>query len=327
LTIPYESDLGDLEELDVHASLAEVVTWRGRTALHLNGLALVRGLEVSDATIEVAICAEEACYPGVSFRVWDVLNFELAYAVPHCSGVWDAIQYDPVFHGSNTWQLYHGERYQKAAIVPTGQWFHLHIDVQGELAAISVDGQPPLEVPGLAHSPAAGRVGLWTYLPAYFSNLRVSPCEGMPEASSESPQPAPDAWTEWFVDGYGRVQCEPSGVLNLNRYLPASLGEVLLTRRFEMSTEAEVEVAFGFSDELALAVDGAEMFTGANTFKGFGSYEERGYAHLGAHSVRLRLGPGIHQLSALLKVTEGFGWGLIVALRGEGIQLLPADSG
>jgi hypothetical protein len=211
--------------------------------------------------------------------------------------------------------------------VPTGQWFHLRIDVQGERAAISVDGQPALVVPGLAHPTAEGRVGLWTYLPAYFSNLRVSPCQRMPEAGSEPPQPAPGTWTEWFVDGFGRVQCEPSGVLNLNRYLPPSLGEVLLTRRLVMATDAEVDVAFGFSDELSLALDGEVLFTGANTFKGFGSYEERGYAHLGPLSVRLRLEPGVHQLTARLKVTEGFGWGLIVALRGEGIQLQPADSG
>jgi hypothetical protein len=323
----YETDLTDLEELDLRASLAEAVTWRGRRALQLNGLVLVRGLKVSDATIEVDICTEEACYPGVSFRVGDVLNFELAYAVPHCSGVWDAIQYDPVLHGSNTWQLYHGEWYQKAATVPTGEWFHLRIDVQGERAAISVDGQPALVVPGLAHPAAAGRVGIWTYLPAYFSNLRVSPCQRMPEAGSKSPQPAPDTLTEWFVDGFGRVQCEPGGVLNLNRYMPPSLGEALLTRRLAMATAGEVELAFGFSDELALAVDGEELFTGANTFKGFGSYEERGYAHLGAQSVRLRLEPGIHQLTARLKVTEGFGWGMILALRGEGIQFLRALGG
>jgi hypothetical protein len=320
----YESDLTDLEELDVQASVAEIVTWRGRRALKLNGLALVRGLEAADATIEVDICAEEAAYPGIAFRVADVLNFELAYAVPHCSGIWDALQYDPVFHGSNTWQLYHGEAYQKAGTVPTGEWFHLRVDVVGHGAAISVNGQPALAVPQLAHAGASGRLGLWTYRPAYFSGLRVSACQELPGAHVEPPRLAADVISEWFLDGFGRVACEPSGVLNLNHYLPAALGEVRLTRRFETQSEGEVELAFGFSDELSLALDGEAVFTGTNTFKGFGSYEERGYAHLGAHSVRLRIEPGVHQLSAALKVSEGFGWGWIVALRGEGIQLLPA---
>jgi hypothetical protein len=113
-------------------------------------------------------------------------------------------------------------------------------------------------------------------------------------------------------------------VLNLNRHLPASLGKVLLRRHFELPAPADVELAFGFSDELSLSVDGQELFTGANTFQGFGNYAERGYVDLNANTVRLRLGPGKHQLSVAVKVTEPFGWGLIMALRGEGIQLLPA---
>jgi hypothetical protein len=162
MATPYESALTDLEELDVRASPAEVVTWRGRGALKLNGLALLRGLEVSEATIEVDICAEESAYPGIAFRVADVVNFQLAYAVPHCSGVWDALQYDPVFRGSNTWQLYHGEAYQGAATVPMGEWFHLRVDVRGNQAAISVNDQLALAVPQLAHAGAPGQLGVWT---------------------------------------------------------------------------------------------------------------------------------------------------------------------
>jgi hypothetical protein len=69
------------------------------------------------------------------------------------------------------------------------------------------------------------------------------------------------------------------------------------------------------------------VFAGTNTFKGFGSHAERGYVDLCAHTVRMHLDPGTHQLSATLKVTEGFGWGLILALRGQGIQLLQGVAG
>jgi hypothetical protein len=321
-----EIDLADLEQLDLHASEAEAVEWRGRRALRLNGVAWVRGVELADATIEVDICAEEPAYPGIAFRGADGLNFELAYAVPHCSSLWDALQYDPVFHGSNTWQLYNGEGYQMAATVPTGQWFHLQVDVQGQRAAVSVNGQPPLVVPQLAHEPTSGRVGIWTYQPAYFSNLRLLPPQPMPDSGSGLVLP-PGTLMEWFVDGFGRVECEPSGVLNLSRRLPASLGQVTLRRRFELPAAAEVELAFGFSDELSLELDSEAGFTGTHTFKGFDSYQERGYVDLNAHTVHLPLEPGLHQLSATLKVTEPFGWGMILALRGEGIQLLPAFNG
>ena len=134
-------------DLDIHATQAEVVTWQGRQVLRLeDGLALVPDHRLMNASIEVLVGADGPAYPGVAFRLADVLNFELAYAVPHVSGEWDALQYDPVFHGSNTWQVYHGPSYQRAARVPTGRWFRLKVDFCGDRAAVSVAGQPPLVV-------------------------------------------------------------------------------------------------------------------------------------------------------------------------------------
>lgn len=116
MTTLYEKPLIDLSDLEIRAEQAEVVTWQGREALRLeNGLALVPGHRIADGSIEVLIGADGPAYPGIAFRAADVLNFELAYAVPHVSGQWDALQYDPVFHGSNTWQVYHGPSYQRAA--------------------------------------------------------------------------------------------------------------------------------------------------------------------------------------------------------------------
>jgi len=119
-----EDTLTSLYDLEVHAAQAELVTWGGREVLRLeNGLALAPGDRVKDASIEVLIGTDGPAYPGVSFRVADAQNFELAYAVPHASGGWDTLQYDPVFHGLNSWQLYHGPGYQREAQVPTGRWF------------------------------------------------------------------------------------------------------------------------------------------------------------------------------------------------------------
>jgi hypothetical protein len=200
----------------------------------------------------------------------------------------------------------------------------VRLDVHGDRAAISVDGQPPLVVPQLAHSVPVGSVGLWTYLPAYFSNLRIS-SRAQPLQDCPDPGNASDVVSEWFIQGLGWLKCEPSGVLNLNRQVPTTLEQVHLQRRFELTSRHPVELHFGFSDELVLAVDGLEVFAGTNSFKGFGGYEERGYAHLGAHSLSLMLHPGLHTLDASLKVTEAFGWGIILALRGSGVRTLPAE--
>ena len=161
MTLLYEDDLTEVGTLSVHASEAKAVEWNGRSALKLvDGLALVPGLEARDVSIEVSIGAEGPAYPGVAFRAADVSNLELVYAVPHVSGLWDALQYDPVFHGSNTWQLYHGTSYQKEAVVPTGEWFRLRVDARGDRAAITVGEQPPLIVGRLARGRRAGLAGL-----------------------------------------------------------------------------------------------------------------------------------------------------------------------
>jgi hypothetical protein len=323
-----EDPLTNLLDLEIHAAQTEVVTWQGREALRLeNGLALVPGHRAMDASIEVLIGADGPAYPGIAFRVADVLNFELAYAVPHVSDQWDALQYDPVFHGSNTWQVYHGPSYQRATQVPTGRWFRLKVDFHGARAAVSVDGQPPLVVERLAHPTAAGLLGLWTYRPAYFCDLRVSTCDGLDIPCGEMPSAAEGTVEAWFVEDYGVVTCEPNGVTNLNRYLPTSLDEVRLTRRFETPEGGAVAFEFGFSDALSLDLDGQVLFSGENTFKGFEDRAARGYAELGTQSLQQDLSPGPHCLAATLRASEPFGWGLALAVHGEGLHWLSAELG
>ncbi|MFB0535595.1 MAG: hypothetical protein ACETWR_11495 [Anaerolineae bacterium] len=328
MTTLLEDPLTNPLDLEIHAAQAEVVTWQGREALRLeDGLALVPGRRATDASIEMLIGADGPAYPGVAFRVADVLNFQLAYAVPHVSGQWDALQYDPVFHGSNTWQVYHGPSYQRATQVPTGHWFRLKVDFCGARAAVSVDGQPPLVVERLAHPTTAGLFGLWTYRPAYFCDLRVSACDGQDIPRGEMPSAAEGTVEAWFVEGYGVVTCEPNGVLNLNRYLPISMGEVRLARRFEMSEGGPMTFEFGFSDALSLELDGQVIFSGENTFKGFEDRAARGYAELGMQSLRQDLSPGTHCLAAALQASEPFGWGLALAVHVEGLHWLPAELG
>ncbi len=328
MDILLEHPLTNPLDLEIRAAQAEVVTWQGREALWLeDGLALIPDRQMTGASIEVLIGADGPAYPGVAFCLADALNFELAYAVPHVSGQWDALQYDPVFHGSNTWQVYHGPGYQRATQVPTGRWFRLKVDFCGARAAISVDGQPPLVVEKLAHSTAAGLFGLWTYRPAYFCDLRVSTCDGLDIPRGEMPSAAEGTVGAWFVEGYGAVTCEPNGVINLNRYLPTSLSEVRLTRRFETPEGGAMTLEFGFSDALTLELDGQVVFSGENTFKGFADRAARGYVELGMQSLRQVLASGTHCLTAALRVSEGFGWGLALAAHGEGLHWLPAELG
>jgi hypothetical protein len=211
--------------------------------------------------------------------------------------------------------------------VPTGQWFHLRVAFCGRRAAVWVDEQPPLVVEGLARGTTPGLLGLWTFRPAYYCDLQVTPCEELDVPAGEVPRPAEGAVEAWFVEGYGVAPCEPNGLLNLNRYLPASVGEVRLTRSFELPEETEVTWSFGFSDLLTLELDGEELFSGENLFTGFADRAARGYPEPGLESLRQVVAAGMHQLTAVLQVKEGFGWGLALAGRGQGLCWLPAEWG
>lgn len=311
-------DLTDLVRLDIADPSAKTVLWQGRPALRLEGgFALLRDVEAGDALVEIDLGVDSGpAYPGLACRGAGPDSIELLYCQPHTSGQWDALQYDPVFHGSNTWQIFHGPGCQAAANVPAGSWLTLQVELRGGAATALLlgDDAPPLVVPRLAHGKASGRLGVWTFRPAYFAELRLrelAPASG--PAPRPAPQVPPDLVTEWRLDGYGTVKVEANGILNLNRYLPMSSGPAVLRREFTVGAEGAVELRFGFSDELRLQVDGAEVFAGAHRFTGFANREGRGYIEPDAHRLSLTLAPGPHTLTAELAVREPFGWGIVLA--------------
>ena len=321
-----ESQAIDVSELQIDAQSHALTTWQGKPALHLeNGLATIPHFEVDDAEIEVFIATEGPAYPGIVFRQTDDHNYELAYAVPHCSGLWDAIQYDPVFNGSNTWQLYYGDSYQGVADVPMNSWFTFKVTYFNEQAVISVGDQSPLVVEKLAHPFRAGQFGLWTFQPAYFSGLQFRSIEKLdqpPGPTAHAPDGAVDGW---HLEGYGLVHCEPNGVLNLNRlYIPSS-SKLHLTRSFELSSTCKVYFNLGYSDSLSFILDGEIIHEGENTFSGFANRAARGYAELGSEPIICDLGPGVHKISADLSVSEGFGWGLAITVQASGLKWLPVE--
>jgi hypothetical protein len=310
-----------------------VITWQGREGLRLSGqgacLALLPELSLAQGRIEVDIGTDGPAFAGIVFRAFDTHNYELAYAQPHTSGRWDALQYDPVFHGSNTWQLYHGPGAQQVAQVPTGAWFRLSAEFRGKQAIVRLGEQPPLFIHRLAHGYPSGMAGLWTYLPAIFANLRI--WDDLPDFvrySFPTPPEPPASGTlmEWFLDGFGEVTCEPSGILNLNRYLPGGGEQVYLRRWIEMEEDGNLSFSFGFSDELSLRVDEQEVFNGSNLFHNSPHWSERGYVSMDSR-VTQTLTKGQHRLTAALQSKEGFGFGVALAIEGNGYSLVPAGLG
>ncbi len=336
----YQHDLSDLRWLAVRAEVASPGAIKGRNGIRLeNGLITIPNLDLTSGAVEVDIAAPGPAYPGIAFRIQDPLNFELAYTQPHCSGLWDAIQYDPVFHGSNSWQIFHGEAFQQKASLPTGDWYTFRVDFEGSTAWATIEGQPPLVVSRLAKPAVPGSTGIWTYLPAYFCNLRVygpslvdqqyaliaDPTPPRPSRATRQKLP-PGTVTEWFAEDYGVVDVEPHGILLLNRYFPMALKEVTLSRRFVLEYDAEVRMAFGYSDDIAIIIDGETVFAGSHTYRPTPDRAGRGYVQPGQVKTTKRLPAGEHTISVKLRNSEPFGWGLAFALEAEGLALVPASA-
>jgi hypothetical protein len=307
----FTNPLTDLTTLQLSARQAEVVEWEGRRALRLDGLALLP-FRAKNISMEVWAGAEGACFPGLAFRVQDTQNYELVYAQPHTSGGWDALQYDPTFNESNTWQVFHGPAYQKNTQVPLKHWFHFRLDVVENRMSLAVDGQEALRVTPLAHPISEGQIGIWTYLPAYFCDLTLGEPEQVPALGikPEAPQGSLDYW---LLDGQKKLLCEANGSLLLNRWLPMSAQVARLSRSFRLPSAQKVRFQFGFSDQLTLRVDGIECFQGKTGYQNLNTFESRGYVLPGEFSTEVDLPAGEHELSAEVAVNEFFGWGLTLA--------------
>jgi len=317
-------DLTDKNRLLFRGEEPEIVSWRGHEALRLNGLAVVPDLNLAEGSLEVSIGAEGVAYCGIAFRIRDSLNYELAYVQPHTSGSWDAMQYDPVMNGVNTWQLYHGPGAQKAANVPTGDWFRFRVDFRDGWAKIRVNDEAPLVVPRLAHGHRDGFIGVWSYLPAHFRDLSVSDrCEADDAVPQAGPNLPAGLVKEWFLDGLGKVSCEGNGIVNLNRYLPATVTEARLRRRFVLVKDADVTLRFGFSDEIAVRVDGVVVCEDRNTYGQSPEWSGRGYVSPDRERT-IPLPAGAHEIELELKRTESFGFGFIMAVEGEGLSFKEA---
>jgi hypothetical protein len=324
----YDQEVPELLPLS-GGNLPVVCNWQGRKALHLSGeqasLLVIPDLALSEGWIELDVGADGTAYPGIAFRIQDSLNYELAYIQPHTSGKWDAIQYDPVFHGSNTWQLYYGPGAQIEADTPPKEWHKMRIDFEEHRALIQVGVQDPLVIPRLAHIHRSGGIGLWTYLPAYFSNLRVgddSPMFDFSGVTGPLQELPPGLVGSWLLEGYGAIEAEPHGILNLNRYLPIQTREATLIREIEVHEGGNFEFSPGFSDQLILEIDGDIIFQGENTFAPGSVWEERGYVSI-ADGISHYLSAGVHRITARLKATEPFGFGIALIIEGENYTLFP----
>ena len=322
---------------------AEIVQHLGRESLV--GTALLNDAELENGVIELDVAVSGArSYPGVVFRLQSETDYERLYVRPHRAGLYpDAVQYMPVINGSETWQLYNGAGYTAFAELAEDEWIHLRLEVSGRQARLFLgDGDAPvLEIDDLKHGVSRGTVGLVGPKDgsAYFSNFRYRVDDSLAFKSPPAVETPPGTLMSWDVSvaipaervnrdaypsfytilgaGWESIAPEASGLVNISR-LRARNGQepdLVLARTIIRSDERQdVELTFGYSDEVDLFLNGHKVFSGNS------AYRSRDPSFLGVvgpfDSAHLTLHKGLNEI--FMMVTESFGgWGFMARIDGD----------
>jgi hypothetical protein len=350
-TIPFDAARWTAFDRGAHA-----IEYLGRPALFLDdGVALVRDAAFGDGTIEFDVAFHgHASFAGLAFRAASDDDYELIYLRPHRSRLPDALQYTPIFGGSEAWQLYSGDGYTAAAELPLNRWVHVKVVVSGYAARVFVDGaaEAQLNVKALKRPWTRGRVGLWSRLGgAAFSNFVVSPAGTTAPARPAEPAPARQTLTTWDLspafdtaavqpDVLPRgllsskewlpVTAEPSGLVNIAAYrrgVRASAASLDLVFARTVITSARAQAAklvVAYSDKVHVFVNGRLLFAGDSAFRRRDP-SFLGIASLGPDAIYVDLKPGTNDI--VLAVSENFGgWGFAVRLEPLGPEREPGRS-
>jgi len=192
--------LTDTNDLLVSGGKAEIVEYQGRKAVRLTTqsdgdiLALIKGTQLQDGTIEADIATKITTPPGVrmpgftgiAFRARpDASHYELFYLRPGNSRSEDqamrnhSVQYSAM--PDYDWYKLRREWpwiYESYADLQPEVWTKVKIEVHGRSAKLYVNGSenPSLVVNGLKGEDMQGGVALWgsSGEEAYFSNLKIT---------------------------------------------------------------------------------------------------------------------------------------------------------
>ena len=311
-----------------------------------NGVALLRDSSFGDGTIEFDVALHgHASFAGVAFRALSGDDYELIYLRPHLSRRPDALQYTPIYNGSEAWQLYSGPGYTAEAELPLNRWLHVKLVVSGYTARLFVDGAatPQLTVTSLRRPWTRGMIGLWSFLGgANFSNVIVSPADTT--APTMRPVEAPPGrhtltkWelspafetavmkddvlpnrTAWNAYAWTAVTAENSGLVNIAEYRrrtrssDSSLALVFARSIITAPRAERMKLVFAYSDRVHIFVNGRLLFAGDSTFQARDP-SSLGVASLGPDAIYVDLRPGPNEI--VLAVSEKFGgWGFAVRLQ------------
>ncbi len=130
----------------------------------VSGIAYRPDVQLLDGELRFVLAPPAGQFAGVAFRMASAADYEILYfrSSTDC-GCWIDMQYQPVFQGETTWQLYNDSTY--TAVVPRSHRrgdLAVRIALAGSRADVylGADKRPVLRT-RLVREPIAGGVGFW----------------------------------------------------------------------------------------------------------------------------------------------------------------------
>lgn len=326
--IPFTADFWDLGK-------ANIETIDGRQAI--TGEAVLTGATFENGIIEMELKTDGTrAFPGVTFRDDTTGNGETIYLRPHHSGQQDAVQYAPIYNKQTCWQLYYGEGYTASLNIPANQWMTLRIEVKDSQARVFLNdmNSPVLLIPNLKGRSGPGRIlisdgGKGVYL----GNFRMKKTADLHFPQTTAEPGSDDGLLSWYIstpfavdDPTGKklsslntennkwspVEREPSGLVNLSRYLPLVNNQPSLVYAktiLKSSRKKSIKLEFGYSDNITIFHNRNAIYSGKASFH---SREPQFNGLVGySDAIYLNLDKGENEI--LLQLTENFGgWGFMM---------------
>jgi len=302
------------------------------------GRAILKDVDFANGVIEADMAFDgRRTFGHIFFRMQSDDNFENFYIRPHKTGLNDAQQYQAIFNGQSSWQLYSNKGFTAPAQIPHKRWMHVKMEIFGTQAQIYLDNseEPTLIVTNLKHGESSGWIGVSTDMngSAYVANFSYQPDNTLSFDDPPKFETPYGMFTGWklsqtfklsridmrhYPDNdflseitWQDVKSEHSGMVNIARYVTRTGAEpdcIYAKTVIEADNDEIRTITFGYSDAVVVFLNGQILFTGNSSFR------LRDPAFLGIvglfDSVSLPLRKGRNELMLLVAESMG-GWGFI----------------
>lgn len=358
IIIPFESS-----RFDTTMQKAEFTTYKGVKAMKIlpgNKQVVIKDLAFTNGTIEFdtqPVDVSRGAFLSVYFRYQNPNESELVYLrckPDETEQRNDAIQYAPIIHGVNLWDIM--GHFQAPALIHNTDWNHIKLVISGLQMRVYINdmAKATLAVPRLEAGTTTGAIAFDGQ--AYFANLVIKPNDTEWLSPTEGPDltdhdinyirrwdvsasqflekgreliidDQPKDSTQWqpilaerhglinLTRKFGGVENNYGGVQNKNRY-------VWLKTTIKSAKEQVAKMQLGFSDEVYVFINGGLLYVDKNQYpQPIRKYPD-GRLDIANSTFDTPLKAGDNQL--VIGVSNYFyGWGIVARLMDlNGITIL-----